>query len=179
MVVSRGRRQTGGLPGVSGGLSPAVRREQTARELPAKWRLMTLARELQGRAGVACLEVVVDEAHRLHEGVDRGRADEAPPAPLELLGERPRLRRLAREPRPRGAGFISPDEGGDRALRLDHLDGAPGEGRDAVEVEAGERAAERLALAQDRQPREPGLEALEAELLEQPHVVGDGAAPFV
>ena len=43
-------------------------------------------------ARVAALEVVVDQAHRLHERVDRGRADEAPAAALEVLGERARLR---------------------------------------------------------------------------------------
>ena len=48
-----------------------------------------------------------------------------------------------------------------------------------VEVEAGEGAAEILALAQDRQPGEAGLKALEAELLEQAAVVGDRPAPFV
>ena len=34
-------------------------------------------------------------------------------------------------------------------------------------IEAGERSPERLALAQDRDPRQAGLETLEAELLEQ------------
>src|SRR5207245_10287504 len=35
--------------------------------------------------GVAPLQVVVDEAHRLHEGVDRGRAHERPPPSLEVF----------------------------------------------------------------------------------------------
>ena len=49
---------------------------------------------------------------------------------------------------------------------------------DALGVEAGERRAEVLALAQDRQPREPGLEALEAEPLEQPALVDAPAGPI-
>ena len=39
-------------------------------------------------------------------------------------------------------------------------------------------AAEILALPQDRQPGQAGLEAFEADLLEQPTVVGDRPAPF-
>ena len=46
-------------------------------------------------------------------------------------------------------------------------------------IEVAEGAAEVLALAQDRQPREPRLKALEHELLEEPRVVGDRASPFV
>ena len=41
----------------------------------------------------------------------------------------------------------------------------------ALELEVGECPPERRALAQDRQPREAGLKPLEAELLEQPHVI--------
>src|SRR5262249_50847147 len=52
------------------------------------------------------------------------------------------------------------------------------EASDARVVEVGKGGPECLALAQDRQPRQPGLEALQAELLEQPRVVGDGEAPF-
>src|SRR6188472_3680614 len=99
-----------------------------------------------------------------------------------------------------------PDERRERALRLDELhraarivdrrldlpavaddgrvleeplDVALAEAGDLAEVEPGEGAPERLALAQDRQPGEPGLEPLERELLEQPHVLGDREAPLV
>ena len=48
------------------------------------------------------------------------------------------------------------------------------EGRDDRRVEAAERRAERLALAQDRRPREPRLERLEGEPLEQLDVVVTG-----
>src|SRR5690606_4887444 len=37
---------------------------------------------------------------------------------------------------------------------------------------------ERLPLAEDREPRQPGLETLEAQLLEQAAVAGDGEPPL-
>ena len=46
-------------------------------------------------------------------------------------------------------------------------------------IEAGEGPPEALPLAEDRQPRQPGLEALEADLLVEPHVVDHRAAPLV
>ncbi len=49
---------------------------------------------------------------------------------------------------------------------------------DPLGIEAGEAVPERLALVQDRQPAQAGLEALEAQLFEQPRVVGDRKAPF-
>lgn len=99
----------------------------------------------------------------------------------------------------------APDEGGERTLGGDQVDRAArvvdrrfdlaavahdagiaeeardvalAEGRDPVEVEARKGGTEVLALAQDRQPRQAGLEALEADLLEQPDIVGDRTAPF-
>src|SRR5205085_7735478 len=101
--------------------------------------------------------------------------------------------------------FEAPQVCGERAVRLHQLDGSAGivdnrldlapvthdggvrkqardvwlpETGDPLEVEAGERATEGLALAQYRQPGEAGLEALEAELLEQPPVVCDREAPL-
>src|SRR5690606_31191385 len=50
---------------------------------------------------------------------------------------------------------------------------------DLLGVEPAERGAEALALAQDRQPRQPGLERLQAEPLVEAPVVADGAAPLV
>lgn len=47
-----------------------------------------------------------------------------------------------------------------------------------LEVEAVERPPEVLALAQDRQPREAGLEAFETELFEEAPVVVDRKAPL-
>ena len=67
----------------------------------------------------------------------------------------------------------------DRRVLKQALDVGPIEGGDLLGHEAGERAAEVLALAQDRDPREAGLEPLEAELLEEPDVVDDRTAPLV
>ena len=50
---------------------------------------------------------------------------------------------------------------------------------DLVEVEAVERGAEVLALAQDGQPRKPGLKPFQADLLEQAAIVVDGPAPLL
>ena len=75
-------------------------------------------------------------------------------------------------------GLDLPAVADDRRVAEQALDVARAELGDRGGVEARERAAERLALAQDRHPREPGLEALETELLEQPAVVDDGQAPL-
>ena len=56
---------------------------------------------------------------------------------------------------------------------------ALGEARDLVEIEIMEGGAEVLALGQDGAPAEPGLKALQAELLEQAMVVGHRKAPFL
>src|SRR5207248_7074090 len=47
------------------------------------------------------------------------------------------------------------------------------------DLEAPERAAEALPLAQDRQPREPALKGLQREPLEDLVVRGDRPAPFL
>src|SRR5437764_13879910 len=57
-------------------------------------------------------------------------------------------------------------------------DVAVAEAGDTLEVEARECRAEVLALPQDREPRQPGLEALQAQLLEQSLLVVDREAPL-
>ena len=52
------------------------------------------------------------------------------------------------------------------------------ERRDRDRIETGERRSEVLTLAEDRQPRQARLEPFEAELLEQPVVVGDAETPL-
>jgi len=47
------------------------------------------------------------------------------------------------------------------------------------DVEPGEGATKGVALAEDRQPRQPALEPLEAELLEDADLIGDRATPLV
>src|SRR3954447_6033606 len=135
-------------------ISGAPRHRQ--RLWPRERRALALARLPGDAAG----QVVVDQSHRLHEGVHGGRSDETPAALLEVAGERLRV-------------VITPDEVGeglllgelDRPLRVvdrrldlpavadyrgvlqEAFDIVVGEARDAMEVEALERRAERLALA--------------------------------
>ena len=52
------------------------------------------------------------------------------------------------------------------------------EAGDGLDLEIGEGGAEALPLAQDREPGEPRLEALQAELLEEAPIVGDRPPPF-
>ena len=73
------------------------RRERLARAAELR------PRGLDPRLRRAAVEVVVDQPHRLHERVDRGRADEAPAAALEVPGERVRRGRVG-QPGQRGAG---------------------------------------------------------------------------
>ena len=159
--------------------------------------------------------MIVDDAHALHEGVDRRRADEAPAAFLQILRQRGRLRpswawpatspnravsaassgpaRSARQRR-RATPPPSASSTARRALlivdsilpRWRTMPASPSSRSTSLspkrailrEVEAGEGVAEILALAEDRQPRQAGLEALEADLLEQPEIVGDRPPPF-
>jgi hypothetical protein len=58
------------------------------------------------------------------------------------------------------------------------LDARGREAGDRLVIEPGERRPERLPLAQDRQPAQSRLEAFEADLLEQPVIVGDRPAPL-
>lgn len=48
---------------------------------------------LRFRAGDAALRMIVDEAHRLHEGMDRSRTDKSPAALLQILRHRNGRRR--------------------------------------------------------------------------------------
>ena len=100
----------------------------------------------------------------------------------------PRARRLVRlraeapEERRQGAVLFDHGQGGagvrDRRLDLEPVAHDAGVGEQALavvvaergdggDVEAGERRPERRPLAQDRQPRQAGLERLEGEALEQ------------
>ena len=51
--------------------------------------------------------------------------------------------------------------------------------RHDTEVEAVEGGPKVLSLAQDRDPGEAGLETLEAELLEEPHIIDHRPTPLV
>ena len=67
----------------------------------------------------------------------------------------------------------------DRGVRQQPLDVALAERGDTIGLEARECGPEALALAQDRQPGEAGLEALEAEPLVEAALVADRAAPLL
>ena len=68
-----------------------------------------------------------------------------------------------------------PDDSGVLEQAIDVARTEPGHG---VEVEAAKRAPERVALAEDDEPAQPGLESFEADLLEEPAPVTDGQSPF-
>src|SRR5258708_4720954 len=79
--------------------------------------------------------MIVDEAHRLHEGVDGRRADKRPAAALQVLAERGRFRRRpeAHQRVPRDATrarlpprFPLPDVAGQRSMFGAQIHRAPG-----------------------------------------------------
>lgn len=169
----------------------------------------------RGVARMAAFQVIVDQTHGLHEGIQRGRSDKAPATPLEVLGQRGRgggaghgadcRKRDARGPAG-GLWFMAPEVGRQRAklvaqhpsaLRVvddgsdlarvahdarvaqqtRHVGGV--EGGQPIHVELAKGAPEGLALVQDGQPAQAGLEAFEADLLEQAPVIGHRKAPLV
>src|SRR5207245_8567729 len=67
----------------------------------------------------------------------------------------------------------------DARVRQESLDVAGTEAGDGLGDETAERAAERVALAKDGEPREPALEAFEAQLLEDGDVVDYRHAPLL
>src|SRR5690606_8792976 len=84
-------------------------------------------------AADATLDVVVDQAHRLHEGVDRGGADERPAPLLQVLrqpsgglGRRVRAQRSVVHHRRSllRVGLVRPEEGGKAAILVREFDGA-------------------------------------------------------
>src|SRR5438874_11380545 len=153
--------------------------------------------------------MVVDHAGRLHERVADRRPDEAEAAPFQVLAHRLRLGRLGRdlgEGPPGVDDRLSAHERPEmrvQAAELQRCPGIPDRRRDlravaddrrvcekpldvalvesghALRIEAGERAAIALALAEDRRPGEPGLCALEHEQLEKMTLVVGGDAPFL
>src|SRR5262249_5796306 len=149
--------------------------------------------------------VVVDDADRLHGGVHGRGADEAEAALAEPFGQLYRLSGL-RVPLVRDGPVapVLPHElmqrrrvaKRDRRLRVGDrgLDLAPvtddsrvpeqplavllAEPRNGIRLEVRECMAEVLALAQDGQPGEAGLEALEAQPLENTRLIRDRTTPL-
>jgi hypothetical protein len=67
----------------------------------------------------------------------------------------------------------------DPGVLQEPIDVALAEPPHALRIEIGERNAKRLALAQDRQPRESRLKAFETEPLEQAALVRHRSSPLV
>src|SRR6476469_7626000 len=99
-------------------------------------------------------------------------------APEELL-ERLRVPQGHRCARVRDRRLDLPAVPDDRGIRYKPLDVPLVERGDAIRIEPVERRPEALALAQDRQPAETGLEAFEAEPLVEAALVADGASPLL
>ena len=58
------------------------------------------------------------------------------------------------------------------------VDVARRHGRDLLWVEAVKDVAKFVALAKDRQPTQARLKTLQANLLKQPHIIGDRPSPL-
>ena len=99
--------------------------------------------------------------------------------PHELVQRRARLAQREHAARVRDRRFDLAAVPHDARVAEQPLDATFGEARDRVGVEVRERAAEVLALAQDRQPREARLEPFEAEPLVEAALVRDRTAPLL
>ena len=99
--------------------------------------------------------------------------------PDEVVQGRSRLPEGERPARVRDRGLDLPAMPDDSGVAEQPPDVALSEASDAFRVEAGERAPERVALAQDRDPGETRLEAFQADALVEPALVPDRAAPFL
>src|SRR5712671_979935 len=165
-----------------------------------------LARALDLASDHAARDMIVDQAHRLHEGIYGCGSDEFPAQLLQVFREGNRLRRGRHGLRLRNLlRFVTPDEGRQRSFPLDELPGLPriiddrldlaavtddpfvleqtrdvalGEARDPVEIEIMEGGTEILALGEDRAPAQSGLKTLQVQFLEQAPIVIDRKAPF-
>src|SRR6478735_855254 len=153
--------------------------------------------------------VIVDHSGGLHQRIGRRRTEEPEPPPLQFFGHRRGLggdgdevggRRRPRTVdgrRKRPEQFVQTDvlvgsHSGvvDRRFDLGPIadDGGVGhqsfdvlvtEGRDPIDHESVEGAAEGRTFAQDRQPAEPGLEGLQTQSLVERVVTVEDTAPFV
>ena len=140
--------------------------------------------------------MAVDDPARLHGRVDRRRADEAeagglqPPRqlfavcpvavlPHELVERRPRLAQGERRPRVGDRGLDLAAVADDPGVAEQPLDVALAEARDPFGIEAREGMSERLALAENRDPREARLEPLEAQALVEATLVAHRAPPLL
>jgi hypothetical protein len=94
------------------------------------------------------------------------------------------VQRPVRPERDRGScvrhrSFDLPAVPDDRRVGEQPLDVAAAELRDAVRLEPLERGSECVALSQDREPGEAGLEPLQAQALVEAPLVPDRTAPLL
>src|SRR5688500_4537579 len=137
--------------------------------------------------------VTVHHAARLHGGLDRRRPEEPEAqllhalrhdgglviAPQQLAQRTALVVQCERGARVRDRGFDLRPVADDAGVPEQPLHVVVTERGDGSDVEPRERGAERLALAQDRDPREPRLERLEHDALEQRALVRHRHAPLV
>ena len=102
-----------------------------------------------------------------------GRRGEAPQQLVERLVERERGTRVL----DRRLDLAAVTD--DARVAEQALDVGLGHGGDALGVEPVEHLAERRSAPEDRDPRQPGLEALEAHLLEEAHRVVLRGSPLL
>src|SRR5262249_51643101 len=118
---------------------------------------------------------------RVRSGADRLPARERAVF-AEALEERAQapvlLRELARALRVVDGRLDLPAVPHDARIAEQPRDVARAEAGDALEREVREHLPEPRALPEDGQPREPRLEPLEADLLEEPPVLAHGEAPL-
>src|SRR5581483_3032979 len=190
------------MPASAIGTEPRGTRAETAPM--GRPHIASTTGSLEGRARTrdlgsddAAFDMIVDQPHRLHEGIDRRRTDERPALLFELLRQDDRLRgrrrrlRLCKFFR---VGLVTPNEGRQRAFLFDELlspsgvvdnrfdltamaddtvileqtvDVSPGKVSDLVKIEMMEGGAEVLPLCEDRPPAQSGLKSLQAQFLEQ------------
>src|SRR5215203_2475665 len=152
-------------------------------------------------------KVIVDQPDRLHRRVRRGGSKEPDPSLLQLSGQRNRSRRSRRHVGQRARAsmvrfVVAPDQlgkaltpsgddprVGDGSVDLGQITDDAGIAQKSVHIgfvvqghplrqKLVERSAEVLTLAQDRDPRQPGLERLERHPLVQARDTGNWLAPL-
>lgn len=93
----------------------------------APWSPETLARAINFGSEHAVRNMIVDQPHRLHEGIYGGRSDGFPPELFQVLRQSKRFRggRCGlRFCKLRPVGFVTPDEGCQRSFLLDEFLGS-------------------------------------------------------
>src|SRR5262249_12388312 len=99
--------------------------------------------------------------------------------PQDRVKRRPRVTQRERRPGVGDGGLDLAAVADDPGIAEQSLDVALVEASDALGIEAGKGAAERLALAENRDPGEPRLESLEAQALVETALVAHRPPPLL